>query len=70
MVPSFDQELMQLIAAGADDEQISRCLRLSAGQVRAWIEELLKRLGLTTRLELIFYACEASQSKDTKSHVA
>jgi DNA-binding CsgD family transcriptional regulator len=56
-------QLMHLLAVGASDEQIARCFGLSTKQVQRWIDRLQKRLGLSNRLELIFYAEERNQER-------
>jgi DNA-binding NarL/FixJ family response regulator len=61
---SSDQQLVQLVMVGANDKQIARCLGLSTKEVRLWIDDLLKRLGLTERIELILHAySQASRSQ-------
>jgi DNA-binding NarL/FixJ family response regulator len=61
---SSDQQLTQLVVVGANDKQIAQCLGLSTKEVRLWIDDLLKRLGLTERIELILYAySQASRSQ-------
>jgi DNA-binding NarL/FixJ family response regulator len=57
MISCSEKQLMQLVVAGANDEQIACCLGLSTKEVQLRIDDLLKRLGLTERIELIFYAC-------------
>jgi DNA-binding NarL/FixJ family response regulator len=57
MISSSEQELMQLVTVGASDEQIARRLGISTDEVRLQIDDLLKRLALTERIELLFYAC-------------
>jgi DNA-binding NarL/FixJ family response regulator len=53
MISCSEKELMQLVVAGANDEQIARCLGLSTKEIRLRIDHLVKRLGLTGRIELI-----------------
>jgi DNA-binding NarL/FixJ family response regulator len=57
MISCSEKQLMQLVVAGAADEQIASCLDLSTKEVQLRIDHLMKRLGLTERIELIFYAC-------------
>jgi DNA-binding NarL/FixJ family response regulator len=57
VLSSFEQELMLLVVIGAKDDKIARRLGLSTSEVRGRIEDLLKRLGLSKRIELLFYVC-------------
>jgi DNA-binding NarL/FixJ family response regulator len=57
MISCSEKQLMQLVVAGANDEQIASCLDLPTKEVQLRIDDLMKRLGLTDRIELIFYAC-------------
>lgn len=53
MISCSEKELMQLVVAGANDEQIACCLGRSTKEIRLRIDDLVKRLGLTGRIELI-----------------
>ena len=53
MISYSEKQLMQLVVAGANDEQIARCLGLSTKEIRLRIDDLMKRFELTGRIELI-----------------
>jgi DNA-binding NarL/FixJ family response regulator len=53
MMSYSEKQLIQLVVAGANDEQIACCLGLSTKEIRLRIDDLVKRLGLTGRIELI-----------------
>jgi DNA-binding NarL/FixJ family response regulator len=70
MISYSEKQLMQLVVAGANDEQIACCLSLSTKEVRLRIDDLMKRLGLTGRTELIRDRIQARLPDEVRTAVA
>lgn len=58
---AFQQGLMELVVVGANDQKIASRLGISVEEVRLSVDLLLKELGLTERIELLFFACSVDQ---------
>jgi len=70
MISYSEKQLMQLVVAGANDEQIACSLSLSTKEVRLRIDDLMKRLGLTGRTELIRDRIQARLPDEVRTAVA
>jgi DNA-binding NarL/FixJ family response regulator len=70
MISCSEKQLIQLVVAGANDEQIACCLGLSTKEVRLRIDELVKRLGLTGRIELITDRIQARLPDEVRTAAA
>jgi DNA-binding NarL/FixJ family response regulator len=70
MLSFSDQKLLQLAGCGVKNKEIAHRLGLSTNEVRVRIDDLLRRLGLTQRVELLLYACSEASRPRTKKQPA
>jgi DNA-binding NarL/FixJ family response regulator len=70
MISGSEKQLMQLVVAGANDKQIACSLGLSTKEVRLRIDDLVKRLGLPGRIQLIGDGIQARRPDEVRTALA
>lgn len=65
-----EEDLLRLLAAGLTDREISNSLTLSEKETRNYVSDLLEKLGLSSRFELMFlFSAPTTQpSEHEKAH--
>jgi DNA-binding NarL/FixJ family response regulator len=57
-----EEEILRLVAAGVTDREISNSLKLNEKETKKYVSDLLNKLGLSSRSELVFlFSAERSQ---------
>jgi two-component system nitrate/nitrite response regulator NarL len=60
-----EQEIMQLIAGGASNKEIARRLGVAESTVKIHVQHILRKLGVTSRVQVAVYASEHGYSART-----
>jgi DNA-binding NarL/FixJ family response regulator len=54
-ISKLEQQVIALLAQGCEDDQIARTVNRSEQAIRTCIADVLNRLGLSSRVELLFW---------------
>jgi DNA-binding NarL/FixJ family response regulator len=65
-----EREVVGLIADGLTDKEIERKLHLSNHVVKSHVHNILKKMALSTRVQIAIYAREAPGSPDSNEKIA
>lgn len=57
MISAKQKVVLRLIVQGESDESVRAELNLDQEDFRKCLDQLCRRLGVTSRVELIFFAC-------------
>jgi two-component system nitrate/nitrite response regulator NarL len=60
-----EQEIVQLIASGASNKEIARALGVAESTVKIHVQHILRKLSLTSRVQVAVYASEHGYSART-----
>ena len=58
-----EEDVLREIAAGASNKQIARTLHIAETTVKIHVQHILRKLGLTSRVQAAVYATEREQGK-------
>jgi DNA-binding CsgD family transcriptional regulator len=63
-----ERAVLDLIAKGLTNGNIACSLGLTSRQVETYITEIFQRLGVSSRVELLFWACSEQQGRAMNSN--